>query len=484
MSPLDSVDGADAEYELVVVGSGPSGLAAATTAAGCGVKVLVVDENPGPGGQIYRSIASAPAGRRRLLGPDYRKGEDLLRDFTASDARYLPGTVAWMISPGREVGLARDGRARLIRARNTLIATGALERPFPIEGWTLPGVLTVGAAQGLLKSAGLVPDGRVVLAGTGPLLWLFAAQMIACGVRPAAVLDTTVRGHVRQALPGLLPFLGSSYFGKGMSLVRSVRADVPVIFGVTRLAAHGRDGIFSAVSYTRGTGRPERLEADTLLLHQGVVPNVNLAVATGCGLEWNEAQACWAVVADNWGRTSVEKVSVAGDGAGIEGAAAAAERGRLCGLDIAFQLGRIDAAARDRASEEIRRDLSRNLRGRRFIDVAFRPDPAFRVATGKALACRCEEITGDEVVGALKQLGAVGPNQLKSFVRCGMGPCQGRMCGPTITEMIAAERRVPPSEIGYFHLRTPVKPLTIAEIAQLAPQDGNVAFAGHADGTA
>src|SRR5262249_42188386 len=154
----------------------------------------------------------------------------------------------------------------------------------PIPGWTLPGVMTAGALQTLLKSSGLVPDGRLVLAGTGPLLWLLAAQLLRAGARIEALLDTTPWANYLRALPHVPAFAISRYAAQGVALRREVARQVEVVSGVTRLRAEGQGGLASVAFAARSGER--RLMADVLALHQGVVPNVNLAMAAGIAHRW------------------------------------------------------------------------------------------------------------------------------------------------------------------------------------------------------
>ncbi len=199
------------QYDLAVIGAGPAGLAAATLGARLGLDTVLFDEQPAPGGQIYRAVTETPVREPAILGADYWHGAELAQTFNASGAQYVPGTTVWSITRDREIGISVGGGARLLAARHVILATGALERPFPIPGWTLPGVMACGAAQVLLKSSGMVPQGRIVLAGTGPLLWLLAAQYVRAGMRIDALLDTTPRGNWRAALPHAAAFLVSPY---------------------------------------------------------------------------------------------------------------------------------------------------------------------------------------------------------------------------------------------------------------------------------
>jgi NADPH-dependent 2,4-dienoyl-CoA reductase/sulfur reductase-like enzyme len=454
--------------DLLVVGAGPAGLAAAATAAGTGMSVILIDENAAPGGQIYRAVTTSPLRDGAALGADYWRGADIVRRFEGSAACYAPRSVVWSIAPesgGFAVGVSRDGRARLLSARRVVIATGALERPFPIPGWTLPGVMSAGAAQIALKSSGAVPDGRVVLAGSGPLLYLLASQLAAAGADIVRLLETTPRGQWRRALPALPDFLRSPLLAKGARLLSQTRR-LPTMRGVDALRAEG-DQRLRAVTAAAG-GRAWTIPCDALLLHHGVIPNVNMAIATGCAHEWNATQRCWAPRLDDWLGSTVDGVGIAGDGGGVAGAEAAPLRGEIAALAAAHALGRIDAGERDRRAAPLRRALEQAMRGRDFIDRLYAPAAAFLApADDDTIVCRCEEVTAGAVRKALTDLRASGPNQLKSFLRCGMGPCQGRLCGPTVTEMVAQARSVSPADVGYYRLRTPVKPITVGEIASL-----------------
>jgi thioredoxin reductase len=471
---IDDVQALPERVDLVVIGAGPAGLAAAAAAAQRNLSALVLDENPGVGGQIYRAITSNPVGDKHILGPDYWRGEALARDFAASGAQYAAGATVWSLTrrdDGFEIGVSLAGRARMITAAEVILATGALERPFPFPGWTLPGVMTCGAAQTLLKASGLVPEGAVVLAGCGPLLWLLAWQYLNAGVAIAAILDTTPRSNWRAALPHLPAFLTSPYLAKGLRLMRAVRARVRVVSGVEELRATGSEKI-EAVTW-RARGGDEQMKVDTLLIHQGVVPNINMSNAAGCAHIFDDALLAWKPVTDAFGTSSLPGLSIAGDGAGIAGAEAAAERGRLAALAAAHRLGRIDAATRDRAAAASRAVLAKFARGRAFLDALYRPAKQFRVPHGDTIVCRCEEVTAARI-RATVPLGAIGPNQMKSFLRCGMGPCQARLCGLTVAELIAEERGVHPREVGTMRLRPPVKPITLAELAAMPKTDAAV----------
>jgi len=431
-------------------------LAAASIAARAGLSTILFDENPGLGGQIYRAIESTPLKQWSLLGGDYWVGADLVADARASGAAIESGATVWSLDRSLVLGVSQAGAARLVQARRVIVATGSLERPFPIAGWTMPGVMTVGAAQTALKAHGLVPEGRTILAGSGPLLWLFAAQVLRAGGRIDVILDTAPRRNWLDALFHAPEFLLSPYLARGWRLLREVKARVKVL-PAQEIAARGDGKLAEVVADGR------RWPADLLLLHQGVVPNVNLALAAGAAHRWNARQLCFEPVLDQDFSTSVPGIAVAGDGAGIAGGAAAAERGRIAAIAAVRALAP-DAAVPD--PQAIRQSLQREEMGRAFLDALYRPPEALRRPAGETIVCRCEEVTARQVRD-MARIGCEGPNQMKAFLRCGMGPCQGRLCGLTVTELIAEERNATPADVGYYRLRPPVKPITLGELASL-----------------
>ncbi|WP_426435944.1 NAD(P)/FAD-dependent oxidoreductase [Bradyrhizobium genosp. P] len=457
-------------YDVVVIGAGPAGLAAATTAAEAGLSTLLLDENAGPGGQVWRAIASTPVVERDRLGADYWAGAELVQALRASGAEIIQQATVWSLDRHLEIAISAGGVSAFVKARRVILATGALERPFAIPGWTLPGVMTAGAAQTMLKSSALVPDARTVIAGQGPLLWLLAAQILRLGGRVDRILDTTERRNYLAALPHAFAFLTSPYFAKGLALMREVKAKVPVISRVTELAAAG-EGQIASVSYAAGNRR-ETIAADLLLLHQGVVPNVNLAMAAGIDHRWDERQLCWSPVLDQDGNSSIDGIAIAGDGAGIAGAGAAVCRGRIAARAAVEALAPM-AAAKLTAMATLRTALAQSERGRAFLDTLFRPAPQFRIPSGDTVVCRCEEVTAKDILDAVA-IGATGPNQLKAYRRTGMGPCQGRLCGLTVTELMAQARGKSPQEIGYYRLRAPVKPITLAELASVPKTEADI----------
>jgi hypothetical protein len=213
-----------------------------------------------------------------------------------------------------------------------------------------------------------------------------------------------------------------------------------------------------------------------VLLHQGVIPNTTIPNALGCALHFDPVQLCWVPDVDDWFASSLPHVSIAGDGAGIGGAESAALRGDLSAIGALARLGLLAPAMRDAAAAPLRRRLARALRGRRFLDLLYRPAPGFLAPADDAtIACRCEEVTAGAIRETTRRLDVAGPNQLKAFLRCGMGPCQGRLCAPTVSALMAETRGVSLEAIGSYRLRPPFKPVTVAELAAMPQSAAAVA---------
>lgn len=449
--------------DLVIIGSGPAGMAAACEARSLGLSVVVLDEQPAAGGQIYRSIETAPVDRIEILGADYAAGRALANAFRASGVDYRGGATVWNVTSDGVVDYVTENCARTIMGKHVVLASGAMERPFPIRGWTLPGVMGAGAAQILLKSAGAMPQEPVVLAGCGPLLYLLAWQYLRAGVAISAVVDTTETSGYVRALPHLAgAILGWRDLRKGLKMLAFLRSSgIPVYSGARELAVTGSSAAEGVTFVHRGKVRT--LPASLVLLHQGVVPNAQLSLSTGAEHRWNEAQLCWVPVTDQWGRLDESVLYVAGDSRGIVGALASADQGRLAALSAAAEQEAINDL--EQRASPLHRQLERHTRIRPFLDALYRPSEAHRVPPqDDVLVCRCEEVTAGQIRGYVK-LGCLGPNQTKSFGRSGMGPCQGRLCGLTVTEIIARERGVVPGKVGHYRIRPPVKPILLGDLA-------------------
>jgi len=454
----------EALADLVIIGAGPAGLAAACEARALGLSVVLLDEQAAIGGQIYRGIESAPSDRVGILGKDYAAGRALALEFRNSGAQYFDSATVWNVASDGAVDYVRSDRSQRVIGKHVLLASGAMERPFPIDGWTLPGVMSAGAGQILLKGSGALPSGPVVLAGCGPLLYLLAWQYLRAGATIQAVVDTTTASAYSRAIRHLAGALtGWRDLAKGIRLLAALRRHgVPVFSGASELSVEGENQI-EGFSFMR-RGRRVRLPASLLFLHQGVVPNTQLSWSIGAEHRWNPDQLAWQPVTDAWGRLGETPIYVAGDSRAIVGAQASAVQGRLAALAIGERRGLVTDIARRAAP--LQREFRLCTRIRPFLDALYRPNDENRIPQNDAVVvCRCEEVTAGQIRGYV-ELGCKGPNQTKAFGRSGMGPCQGRFCGLTVTEIIGRARGVEPCDVGYYRIRPPIKPVMLGDFVQ------------------
>jgi NADPH-dependent 2,4-dienoyl-CoA reductase/sulfur reductase-like enzyme len=441
--------------ELVIVGGGPAGLAAARTAARCGVQVMLVDENHRLGGQFYRDL---PPQARAVIEEIHRLGVDVRLE-----------TTAWGIFDQRTLAIANGDRAEEVEAKILILAPGAFDRPVPFPGWTLPGVMTAGGAQNLMKAFGVVPGERVAIVGSGPLLLVVAHHLLAGGSQVVALCEAaSMRGLWRYAprMASHLNFVRQAY-----GYWREIRsARIPVHTGTVVRRAFGTSAVDGVqVSRCDARWRPiagteQRFEVDALIVGYGFVSSVELARLAGCKLRFREDLDGWVPVRSDELETSVPGLFIAGDGAGAGGSAVALAEGELTGLAAARRVGKLSERAYARRRKRVQRKL-RHLAGfRGVMDEIYRVGPGlYELADADTIVCRCEEVR----LGSLEATidgGAALPGEVKALSRIGMGRCQGRMCGPALVHALARKTGRLPHECGALNPRPPVKPIRMGAL--------------------
>lgn len=453
-------------YDMAVVGAGPAGLAAAITAAAAGRAVALVDAGPRPGGQYFRHRAADPGRRPRLDG-----------------VTYLPGHRVWQVEPGFVVhalagtgGTAGTGgadeRPVEIRAAMLVLAPGAYDRSLPFPGWDLPGVLTAGAAQALVKGSGVAAGARTVVAGTGPFLLPVATELAATGSTVAGVFEAN-RPYGFAAALARQP----ARLAEGARYTAALgRARIPYLMGRAVVAAHGDgahgDGAVTAVTVARldddwhPVGGTERtIECDSVAVGYGFTPQLELPLQLGCATEV-AADGNLVVVVDAAQRTSVPGVYAAGEVTGIGGAQLAMVEGELAAHAAHAALGH----GAPLASKRVRGLLARR---RRLRDFAAALRAAYAVRPGwtswlrdDTLICRCEEVPYARLAAAVG-LGATEPRAVKLLSRAGMGWCQGRVCGYPTAMITAAATGRPPgaAELRSLARRPIAQPIRLGDLA-------------------
>jgi thioredoxin reductase len=463
-------------YDVAILGAGPGGMSAALELANRNLSIVVLDRKATPGGQIYRDVSNSPLQDTSALGKEYEDGAELVRSFEAANIERIQGADVWHVGEDGTILFSLDGQTKSLGAKEIILSPGAMERPFPIPGWQLPGVMSAGSAQVMLKSDGLVKDGAI-FAGCGPLLYLIVAQYIRLGVSVKALVDTTQAGSYLKASRLVGGALAKrSYIAKGLSLIAEIkRAGIPIHKGAKDLRILGKDKA-QGVSFLR-KGKNITLDADHVFLHQGVLPNLNMTKALGLEHHWSKTQLCWTPTLDQWSQSSIPHIAVVGDAAGILGADAARATGRVAARKVLCNLGLLSREELENTSRADLSEIKDQQKFRAFLDVLYEPYEGHRIPEDPdCLVCRCEEQTVAQLREGFEQ-GAQDPNALKSQTRCGMGPCQGRQCGHTVSELLAKWRYESVEEVGYYRLRSPQRLLSIEEFSQfqsLAPQKASI----------
>jgi NADPH-dependent 2,4-dienoyl-CoA reductase/sulfur reductase-like enzyme len=446
---------------VVVVGAGPAGVRAAETLVAAALRPTVVDEERRDGGQIYRR---QPEGFSRsyaaLYGTEAKRAAALHAAFGGLRTKidYRPNTLAWNVADKR-LYLLEGAQSTALSFDALVIASGATDRLMAIKGWHHAGVYSLGGAQIALKAQACAIGRRVIFLGTGPLLYLVAAQFQMAGAAVAAVLDTSpFLGRV-QALPKLTARPGALW--KGIALMAHLRASgVPLETGITPLEIAGdpERGV-EAVSYRNRKGEIRTIACDAVALGFHLRPETQLADLAHCAFHFDAATRQWLPVIDHDGRSSVPGVYLAGDGARLLGADGAEAAGQLAALaalaDAGMPVKQVEITA-------LRLALARMDRFRRGIAEAF-PWPAQLAAElpDDAVVCRCETLTVGEVRHTVTHLGAPEINRAKALSRVGMGRCQGRYCGHAAAEVVAAAAGLALERVGRLRGQAPVKPLPI-----------------------
>jgi len=452
---------------LVIVGAGPAGMSAAIAAARAGLRPLVLDDNPQPGGQIYRR--PPPALAPHLTHPSH-SGDDLFHQLQELQDRIdiQSSAAVWGIFPSRQLAVVGSP---LIEAEHLILAPGAYEYLPPFPGWTLPGVMTPGGAQSLVKTQGILPGRRILVAGTGPFLLVVAEQLRRAGMDVAAVLEMASAGEAFRALPRLLSCPGLLW--EGFNYLRRLwKQRVPILRGHVLLEARGEEEVREArYAPCNAEGKPDRTRAcsvavDTICAGYGFIPRIQLAQLAGCQLRFVDALGGWIPVVDEDLETTVTNVWVAGDGGGVAGVVAARLEGELAGLAVTHRTGAIDPAAFARRRRSLLRRLTRLRRFRAALDRLFRIRPGLTLLAGPdTVVCRCEEVTRAEIEAGVAA-GGVSLPTLKVMTRSGMGPCQGQMCWPALARFLTSATGTGPEAAGPLRVRPPIMPVPLEEIVQ------------------
>ncbi len=458
---------------LAIIGAGPAGLSAAIAASKCGLRPVVIDENPAPGGQIYRQLPREfQVERPQALGITYEKGQRLLARAYDANIELKLGTTVWGLFDNQVLGLESEGKAESLQCGALVLATGGYDRAIPFPGWTLPGVMTLGGAQTLVKSQRMLPGKKIILSGAGPFLLPVTSQLVEAGATIVAVLEAS------KPL-GWLSSAGSLWgqwdrFREGWDYLKPLlKARVGVRFGQAVIEAWGRGKVEGVVTASLDDdwrpipGTEKTILVDAVAVGYGFSVNTQLSRLCKCEHEFREGYGGWTVKVDNRQATSVAKVFAAGETTGIGGSDIAAAAGSISGYSAAEALGMIsESEARARQRPYLERLRKLRPFARMMADLFSPRDGLLDITSSDTVVCRCEEVTAAQIHEAIDS-GANDLTGVKSRTRAGMGMCQGRVCGASVATLVARRTGRRQDEVGSFTGRPIVKPVSMGALAEL-----------------
>ena len=460
------------EAEIVVIGAGPAGLSAAIRAANAGADVVVLDERDEPGGQYFKPRSHGYRGRHKS-DRQHQRGSELRARAEASGAHIISGQSIWFARPdgdGFELrSFGSTGGFRL-RASAVILASGAYERPAMVPGWTMPGVMTIGAAQTLARRYGVVPGRKVMIAGHGPLGLQLASELVALGANVVALAERGRPQPSRAFLQALIaaPRLvmdGASY------RFATLRAKVPVLSGWELAEISGKNRAQSAELREIKTGRTRHFEADIVAAGDGFAPQLELARLLGVPITADPATGHVRPTRDTDGRTPVAGVWIAGDAGGLGGAEIALCQGDLSAAGALEHIGR--PCPTDLS--EPHKHLNRAYQFQSILWSLYRA-PVRALPTDPTILCRCEEVTIATARAAIAD-GAHDPAVLKRKTRIGMGRCQGRYCLPQVLRLLNDAGHATATE-ALFAPQIPARPVPLGALAVEKPE-----WSGHREST-
>ncbi|MFK7793250.1 MAG: FAD-dependent oxidoreductase [Devosiaceae bacterium] len=441
--------------DVLVIGGGAGGLSAAIAAAQAGANVVVLDERKVAGGQYYKQAADGS-----VLDGQQADGAQLVAQAKASGAQIIGGVELWgAFDDLLFIGQRAEGPV-IAKPKSAIIATGAYERPVMVPGWTLPGVMTTGAAQTLWRSYQTLPGKRLAICGSGPLNVQVALELAKGGAdivflaerAPAAITKPIASFSMAIADPKLTT--------QGLGMLAGLRSHGIKVHNRTELShiAQRQDGL--TATFTKGSGQEESVQVDCVIMNAGFEPQNEALRLLGARMTYDEKMGHLRCQKSDTMETSVEGLYAIGDCTGLGGAPAARIEGQIAGAAAAMAAGH---GSTPHQNEKLR-TLSRYRRFQAKLwtlyDIA--PRDADQLADD-TLVCRCEELTARDIRGGLDdQPGHVGT--LKRSTRVGMGRCQGRYCGPVAARLVAKKTGKAIEDLSFFAPRVPIKPVAISAI--------------------
>jgi len=448
------------EYDVIIIGAGPSGVKSALTCSKKGLKVLIIDSNGNSGGQIYRAPPKSYIKKSKKTLEEnliqIKFSEDLKRNNI--DTAY--NHTVWQVSPGFKIDAFNENGTIQWNTKNLIVATGTYEKIIPFDGWTTPGVIGLAASTILLKAHQTIPGNKIVLAGNGPLLISVAYYILKFGGKVDAIVDTSSKFEWIKSMISLI--FNPKNFIQGISwILKIIFSRVPIYSNsLIKKVFKIENGISVEIQNIKNK-QIKKLTTEVLAVGHGLTPSTDISRLLKINHTYNDLKGGWIPRLDKYFRSSMQGLYITGDGAGISGAIPAEDKGELAAYALLKDQNIIiEKEFKNKTSRIIKRLNRYEIFAKGIAKLNFTPKDLINNISENTILCRCEDITKRDIINAVNN-GAKNLNQIKSWTRFGMGPCQGRTCQYSVAKVASEELKCNVKDLDYLTGRTPLRPFPL-----------------------
>jgi len=464
----------NSRYNIIIIGSGFSGITAAEILADYNFSILLIDENIHFGGQLLRKIPEElgeyPSEKQEKIK---RVGFNFIEKVKSQKITLMNKTILLGVYENNEILIEYNRKKTFSLKYDVLLfATGAREKFLPFKGWTLPGVYSTGMIQVLMKSSGVLPARKMLIAGSGLFLFAAAYEFLKNGGKLLGIMEQSPFWNKIKFFPQI--FHQSSKFSEGGRYLSKIYfSKVPVKYQRHVIEARGEKSLEEVVvgkidkngELIKGT--EETYQTEALAVGYGFVANIEAPQLAGCQLEYSQEKGGWIVKVNDSMETSQDNILAAGEITGIGGAQKSLNEGKIAAHSILQKFGMEDKKKVAPLLEKLKKERKHHMSFVKCFNSLYQIKPKTILGIpDDTIICRCENIDMQSIKNAI-QMGCRNPNSLKIFTRCTMGQCQGRICAPIIYDILQILCNKSPEDIGLFSVRPPFKPVTIKALQNI-----------------
>lgn len=448
------------EYDVAVIGAGPSGVAAAIKLAKYKLNILLIDSNEQVGGQIYK--ATPPEITKIITIKEHAIQSNFQNEILKyKNLNYQSNFTVWQISENFRIDAFNNETTKTWYAKKIIVANGTNERIIPFKGWTEPGVIGLAASTIIFKSQQILPGKKIILAGSGPLLLASANYALKLGAEIVGIIDIKSKLNWIKILPNL--FYNKKLMIDGfLWLMKIILKRIPIYSSsMVKSANRINSETLEIQLLNLKSKKTVSLKSNILCIGYGLIPQIDFSKLLNAKHIYNLDLGGWIPDLNKYYETSIKNFYQVGDASGIMGAIPAYTKGKIAALKILYDLNQINEENFEKKTKKLFDQIDKyKIFAQGIAKISNPSDNLYELIEPNEVVCRCEDITRKEIEDAVN-LGATNINQLKSWTRCGMGPCQGRTCGETVSYIIAKKTGIPVDRIGYLTGRAPVRPIPL-----------------------